>query len=185
MNYKTSNPVIFISGDKLILRPLCESDLERMVVWINDPQIRKFITTYLPMTMKQEKGWLDKMSSSNKNIVFAVIKKHNGEHIGNMGIQNIDWRNGTATFGFMIGEKGHWRKGYGTEMLELMLEYVFNTLRLRRVESCVLDPNEGSIKVHKMCGFKQIGIFNKKYLVDGKYLDEILFELLKEDWMKI
>ncbi len=185
MNNETFNRVIFIEGEKLNLRPLCELDADRLVLWINDPQVRKYLTVYLPMTIEKEREWIKSISGSDKNIVFAVINKKDNEHIGNMGLHNINWRNGTATFGFMIGNKKYWGNKHGTEMLELMLEYAFNELDLRKIKSSVLELNTFSKDIHKKCGFKEVGVFKREYFVDNKHLDEILFEIFKKDWVKI
>ncbi len=185
MSNKTLDRAVFIIGKNLLLCPQCEEDVERNTIWINDPQVRKYLTPRKPITIMEGVEWIRSNSKSDKDIIFAVVKKDNMEHIGNMGLHNIDEITNTATFGFMIGEKKYWKKGYGTEMLELMLEYAFNTLGLRRVKSSALKPNKGSCKTHKKCGFKKIDVFSKKHLVDGKHLDEILFEIFKKDWVKI
>ena len=180
---KTSS-VIFLEGKKIIFRPLDEKDLGCIVVWINDPQVRKYLTVYLPMTTGVERKWIESISGSEKNIVLATVDKKTGKHVGNAGLHSINGRNGTATFGFLIGDKNFWGKGYGTEMLDLMLEYAFHTLGLRKVRSRVLAPNISSAKVHKKCGFKKAGVFKKEYLVDGEYVDEILLEVSRKDWEK-
>ncbi len=176
--------VVFLEGDKIIFRPLDERDLDRIVIWINDPQVRKYLTVFIPMTMGAEKKWIESISGSEKNIVLAAIDKETGKHIGNAGLHNINGRNRTATFGFLIGDKDFWGKGYGTEMLDLMLKYAFHTLGLRKVKSSVLAANIGSAKVHEKCGYKKAGVFKNEYLVDGEYVDEILLDVLREDWEK-
>lgn len=185
MNNENTNRAVFIEGDNLLLCPQCEEDAERNTMWINDPQVRKYLTTRKPITLMEGVEWIKNNSKSNKDVVFAVVKKDNMEHIGNMGLHNINPITGTATFGFMIGEKRYWKNGHGTEMLKLMLEYAFNTLGLQRMESSALSPNKGSVEIHKRCGFRVVGILKKKHLVEGEYLDETLFEILREDWVKI
>lgn len=186
MSEHTQKPkVVFLAGEKISLRPLEERDLERIVVWINDPEVRKYLSSYLPMTMTQEKKWLEHLSGNEKEIVLAVVDNESGECIGNTGIHGIkNGRSGSATFGFMIGDKSFWGKGYGTEILDLMLRYAFHTLGLRKMKSSALAPNIGSRRVHEKCGFKEVGSFEKEYLVDGEYVDEILLEVFREDWEK-
>ncbi len=187
MNEHTKNTpdIIFLEGKKIIFRPIYEKDLERIIVWINNPQVRKYLTVYLPMTMEIEKKWLEQLSNNNcRDIILAVIDKESKEHMGQVGLHGINWKNKTATFGFMIGNKDFWNKGYGTEILSLTLKYAFHTLGLRKIKSSVLALNIGSIKVHKKCSFKKAGVLKKEYFVDGEYVDEILFEIFKEDWEK-
>lgn len=173
--------VVFLEGEKVFFRPIEESDIPAMTVWVNDPQVRKYLTTYLPTSSTSEKKWVESITDSSKNIAFAVCDKGTGKHIGNTGLHNINWRNGSAVFGFMIGNKDFWNSGYGTEILSLMLKYAFNTLGLRKIRSSVLASNIASIRVHKKCGFKEAGVLKDEYLVDGEYMDEILFEVFKED----
>ena len=93
------------------------------------------------MIRETEEKWFEKKVKQQKNEAFFSIVLNPENHpnieeeitIGNISI-DIDAKDRVGKLGIVIGEKQYWGKGYGTESLELMLEYGFNTLNLQRIE---------------------------------------------------
>jgi len=181
---RTKRPV-FIYGEKINLSPVDEGDIRRLCQWINDPDIRRFITVYTPKTMTEEKEFVASASTKRNAVIFAVLDKKTEEHIGNAELGDIHWRNGTAVFGFMIGAKKYWGNGYGTDVLKTILQYAFQTLNLWKVKSSVMAANIASYRCHERCGFKKIGVYRKEYVVDGVRHDVFLLEINRDEWLKL
>lgn len=183
----------FIKGKNLYLRPLTKDDIPTMLKWINDPEVTKYLSVYLPVTEKEEEEWVENMSRSKDSIVLAIMAKEsttdNGieltysEFIGTMGLHNINWKDRTAITGALIGEKKYWGKGYGTEAKMFLLNYAFNTLNLRKICSTVLGYNERSKNYNLKCGYEIEGIRKEQVFKDGAYVDEILMAVFKENWL--
>lgn len=70
-------------------------------------------------------------------------------------------------------------KGYGAEVLDLLLDYGFNYLNLNNIMLNVKSFNERAIACYKKVGFKEFGRRRESYFLNGKYYDDIQFELLK------
>ena len=69
-----------------------------------------------PVTWEAEADWYGGNSRNNpQNAGFTIYERVTLRPIGNTGLHKIDFRNRTAEFGIMIGEKDCWGKGYGTE----------------------------------------------------------------------
>lgn len=179
---ETTQKVVFLSGKKVNLRPLAQSDAPLITRWINDPEVREFIVGIYPQTEKQETEWL--FNHSDKNIVLGIETKE-GTYVGNMGIHDIDWINRTATTGAMIGEKEYWGKGYGTDAKMLLLDYAFNTLNLRKICSRVVSYNQRSLQYSLHCGYQIEGTLRKHVFKKGKYWDMIELGLFREEWLPI
>ncbi len=178
------NRVVFLEGKKVNLRPLSKADIPTLTRWINDPEIRDFIANILPQTETQEEEWLSKLGSDNKNIVLA-IETREGELIGSMGIHGINWADRICTTGAIIGEKKYWGKGFGTDAKMHLLNYIFNTLNLRKVYSSAIAFNKRSQQYSLHCGYKIEGLKKKHIFKKGKYWDSIELCLFKEDWLPI
>jgi len=177
---------IFLTGKLVVLRPLHkETDLESYWRWINDSSITRYLTTYLPMTYQQEEEWFDKLGSRQNDISFAIDTVKERKLIGAMRLFDINWKNRTATTGAFIGDKDYWGKGYGTDAKLILLEYAFNTLNLRKINSSVMVYNERSLRYCLRCGYKEEGRLISQVYRFGKYWDEILLAVFKEDWEKI
>lgn len=175
--------VVFLKGKKTILRPgRKETDLEDFVRWFNDPEISQYLSIYTPMWHDREAEWFDALGKSNTDI-HLVIETLEGLAIGIMGIHLIDWKDRVGTTGAMIGEKEYWNKGYGSDAKMQLLNYAFNTLNLRKICSSVYAFNERSIHYNVNCGYQIEGTRKEQFFRNGKYWDEVMLGLFKEDWL--
>lgn len=176
--------VVFLSGKMVNLRPFKKVDVARLVRWMNDPEVREFILMSRPQTEKQEEEWLERLGSNDKDIVLG-IETRDGELIGSMGIHQINMQDRICTTGALIGEKEYWGKGYGTDAKMQVLNYIFNTLNLRKVCSAVVGFNERSLRYSLHCGYKIEGERREHIFKRGKYWTLIELGLFKEEWLPI
>lgn len=177
--------LVFLRGKKTILRPLRKAtDFELCLRWINDPEVNQYLLVYFPVTEKKEEEWFDSFSN-NPNEVVLGIEIPDGRLIGTMGLHNIKLKDRTAVTGALIGEKEYWSKGYGTDAKMTLLDYAFNTLNLRKINSSVYAFNKRSLKYNLKCGYKIEGVRKKQIFRNGKYHDEIIIAVFKENWLPI
>jgi RimJ/RimL family protein N-acetyltransferase len=85
-------------------------------------------------------------------------------------------------FGISIFAKEYWSRGYGTDAAMALLDYAFNRLNLRKVNSYFLAFNERSRRLHVALGMKQEGVRRKEDYFNGEYHDELLFGVFREEW---
>jgi len=178
----TTDRVVFLRGENVVLRPLGKSDLPRLLRWINDPEVRYFLEAFMPMHEGEEEEWLESLSKRKPNDLVLAIETKEGEHIGNIGLHRISWRDRTAVTGALIGEKEYWGKGLGTEAKMLLLDYAFNTLNLRKICSQVLAFNGRSIAYSKKCGYVEEGTFRAHIFRNGEYHDLVNLAVFKKDF---
>lgn len=174
--------IVFRRGPRIALRPLLREDVKKFLVWMNDPDVTRFLAAVYPLMKRAEEEWIDKLHQDlEHNLVLGVTLK--GALIGATGLHHINYTDRTAVFGFCLGEKRKWGMGYGTEAMMLMLHYGFRSLNLRKINSETFSENYGSIACHKHCGFKQEGVLKEQRFRDGTYCDEIQFGLFEKDWL--
>ena len=177
--------VVFLKGKRIILRPINkETDLEKCVIWTNDPEVTNFLSLVYPVDKIAEGEWFDKLSKDKNNVILA-IETLDGKFIGTMGLHGINWINRTATTGALIGEKKYWGKGYGTEAKMLVLNYAFNQLNLRRIKSEVIAYNKRSLNYSLHCGYEIEGRKKQEIYKNGRYWDLIQLGLFKNKWLKV
>ena len=174
--------VVFLRGERVNLRPLERSDLARITRWINDPEVRYYLDAYLPMSESEEEEWLEDLGKRKPNDIVLAIVTTQGEHIGNIALHRINWRDRTAITGTVIGEKRYWNQGLGTEAKMLLLDYAFNTLNLRRILSQVLAFNERSITYSKKCGYVEEGRLRLHIFRNGQYHDVVNLGVFREEF---
>jgi len=88
---KTEEPIVFLKCNELTLRPPLESDISLLLRWINDPDIRQFLDSYLPQMEAHERKWFENLNKDGgKNITLIIVVDN--KPIGIMGINSIDWK---------------------------------------------------------------------------------------------
>jgi len=171
---------------KVYLRPLEKSDAERCCRWINDPEVRQFVSNQILPSLSQEEKWIDSVNDNrNKGIDLAIVTKEKNIHIGVIGVARIDWINRRGNTGALIGEKEYLGKGYGTEAKLLLLKHAFDTLGLEKICADVLSTNPRSKAYLEKTGYKEEGCLRRHFLVNGKKVDAYVMALFREDFYPI
>ena len=170
-------------GERVRLVPLDrERHLENAVRWMNDPEVTAWtLVGDLPLTRVAEEGFfarqnVDVFSVTQTDITFAV-ETLDGEHIGFSGLHRIDWRQGVAGTGTILGRRDLWGRGYGSETARLRARYAFDVLGLRLLLSEAMADNAGSIGMLRRAGYREVGRIPRRYWKRGAYRDALLFAL--------
>jgi len=172
-------------GKRIKLTPVKREYIEYFLKWFNDPEITQYLIMYRPLTRMEEEDWIENLKNREDTITFSiVIPNEDGseELIGNCDLHKINWKNRVAELGIVIGEKQYQNKGLGTEAIELLLEYGFDTVNLNRIEIVVYDYNVRAIKSYKKAGFIEEGRKRQFVWNKGSYHDELIMGILAEEW---
>ncbi len=173
-----------IYGKDVRLRAIEREDIDRFVRWFNDPEVRRYLLMYEPMSRAKEERWFEERLSRKDDLLFALEVREGDRwvHIGNMGLHRIDWKNRVATLGIVIGEKEYWGKGYGTEAVKTMLRYAFHELGLNRVELETYSFNPRAQRCYQKAGFVREGIRRQALYRDGEFHDVITMGILRSEF---
>ncbi|KHO62627.1 GCN5 family acetyltransferase [Thermoanaerobacter sp. YS13] len=174
-----------LKSNRIELVPFESKYFEKFVEFRNSDDSRNLTMPGIPYPVTVEtvaERWKTK-KDPKENGEFAIILRSTGEYIGNVSYNNVDWKNRNCEIAIMIGEEKHRNKGYGTEALNLLLDFIFNELNLHRVELRVYDFNERAIKSYEKCGFKKEGLLREVVYKHGKYINEYVMGILKEEFI--
>ena len=175
--------VFFRKGTHVGLALLEETDVPFCVVALNDESVTRNLLRRLPLNYAEEREWIANLHRhTGTDQVFGIAVVETGELIGTMGLHHIDWISRTATTGAWIAADEHRGKGFGSEAKILLLEYAFNTLGLRKINSFVLASNKRSRKYNERCGYRIEGSQKHQVFVAGKYVDQLCMGLFEEDF---
>jgi [ribosomal protein S5]-alanine N-acetyltransferase len=171
---------------RLVLEELRVSHAKPLFQHINNLNVAKQ-TANIPhpasLDTIQENFRTYRKQKPRKEYRFAIVIK--GAAIGSISAHHIDRHHGTTTIGYWLSES-YWGKGIMSEALQALCEFLFNKLKLRRIEADVYLQNKGSIRVLEKAGFKREG--RKRSVVKakstGKIHDVYIYGLLREDWIK-
>ena len=170
-------------GDNLYLSPQNaeEEIIEKFTEWLNDFETTDYTgKSPVLITSEGERKWFE--NPKQGDYTFFIVRLEDDKLIGTIGLHDIDHINRRATFGIFIGDKSVRNKGYGTEAINLLLDFAFNYLNLNSVNLTVLDVNERAKRCYEKVGFKEFGRQRKCKFVNGKYYDIIHMDILKEEF---
>jgi RimJ/RimL family protein N-acetyltransferase len=173
-----------IFGKRVRLRHVERQDLPRFVEWLNDPEVRQGLSMYLPISHAEEEKWFEKVLATNRDeqpLAIEVKIVDGWTLIGNCGMFNLDWRNRNAELGIFIGDKAYWDKGYGSEVMRLLLRIGFTTLNLHRIYLRVYDNNPREVRLYEKTGFVHEGRQRQAEFRDGRYLDVLMMSVLRPE----
>jgi len=174
-----------IYGNRIRLRAAERGDLEKFVEWVNDPEVTRGLTLFLPMSSIDEEKWFETAMQKPQVEKPLVIDIKDGDEwrvIGNSGFFDFDWIARSAEVGIMIGDKSVWNQGYGTETMRLLLRHAFQTLNLHRVFLRVHSDNVYAIRTYEKVGFVHEGRLRQVVYRDGEYHDLLMMSILHTEW---
>jgi [ribosomal protein S5]-alanine N-acetyltransferase len=112
---------------------------------------------------------------------FLIFRDGDTALLGGLTLSNV--RRGVtqaASLGYWIGAP-HAHRGIMSAAVQAILPFVFDELKLHRLEAACLSHNEGSIRVLQRCGFQPEGLARKYLKIDGQWRDHALFAIVADD----
>jgi diamine N-acetyltransferase len=179
-----------IIGERIRFRGVEREDIPTFVKWLNDPEVQGGILTHNPVSRASEENWFEGMLKRppDEQVMGIEVKEASGDGgeswklVGNLALQDIDWRNRSSELGIMIGDKTYWNQGYGTEAVRLLVKHGFNTLNLNRIFLHVFDTNPRAIRAYEKAGFVHEGRLRQAEYKNGEYIDVLLMSILKDEF---
>lgn len=174
-------------GERVTLRVLEREDIPFCQRGYADPEIRH--PTGNPKARTQSQ--VEQRYEDDGHTTFLIcLDDDGGEHdqpgddssrpIGSVSVK--EWGR-TPTIGYWLVPEVH-GNGYGTEAVELTLDYVFRVYEAPTVKAKAFDFNSASRALLESLGFTQEGRLRKDSFIDGEYRDSIVYGLLREEWQQ-
>ena len=168
------------------LREIERYDLPEINKWHSDKELSKKLGGgYRFVSSSIDNAWYDRYLNSRENSVRCAIVDDNDSILGCVYLLNIDNINLSADLHIMIGKEEYRGKGVGTFAIRTMISHAFFNLNLRRIQLGVLENNIIAINLYKKVGFIEEGRKRKAIYKNGRYIDELVMGLLREEYKKI
>lgn len=173
-----------LTGEKVTLRAVTREDLPRLLEFANDIEVELAGggDPPVPRTLEGLQKDFDRETSDPPRDKTNFAIEADGECIGTCGLFGIDVNARHAELGIGIGDKDYWGRGYGREAVGLLLDYAFRFRNLRRVWLEVHAANERAIRSYRSCGFVEEGRMREHVWLGGRYVDNVILGVLREEW---
>jgi len=131
--------------------------------------------------------WMEKEAEeiSIENYYFSIHTLAEDKLIGELGLDVVNWSGRDAFVGLGIGETDYWSKGYGTDVMNVLLRYAFTEINLKRVTLTVFEYNPRAIRSYEKAGFRHEGRLRRLLNREGRRWDELFMGILREEWLEL
>jgi N-acetyltransferase len=177
-----------LENDKIILRPLVESDFDLLVEFsINEPDIWKYNGNE-PNNANNLKKYIEK-AIHNRNIKmdypFVVFDKATKKVIGSTRLYAINIINKTTELGFTWYGKKYQGSYVNKNCKYLLLQFAFEQLNMERVGFRANSLNMPSISAMKSIGCIEEGVLrNFSIDTEGNNINATVLSILRNEWFE-
>lgn len=144
-----------IRGERVWLRPLTRTDVDRMEKWgkFAEPELQW--ANFDPRSESEKDIWFASGRDNHIRRRFAVVT-HDNRVIGTLGLRNISRALGEGTLGIRMSasEVG---KGYGTDAITALLRIALGEMSLHQIKLDVAEGNRRARRCYEKVGFRQVG----------------------------
>jgi ribosomal-protein-alanine N-acetyltransferase len=164
-----------LEGKNVNLRVVEKEDLLQNAELINNPDYFGEYNPLVQMSKADLEKQYEKLGPEEKRF---LIEKKDGNRIG--GITHFP-AGGNLEIGYVLipSERG---KGYGTEAVKIMTDYLFLSKDIVRVQAHTDVRNVASQKVLEKAGFSKEGTLRKSSFIRGEWRDNFVYSILREEW---
>jgi UDP-4-amino-4,6-dideoxy-N-acetyl-beta-L-altrosamine N-acetyltransferase len=162
-------------------RVMLEGDQELVLKWRSSDRVSKYMLSEISQGIHEQIEWFNRVDGSVAD-EYWIIQNGNCP-IGVLSLTQIDRVNRHATWGMYLGESINSPEGGLIPIYFYNYIFLRTDLNLNKIYGSVLDSNLSMLKMHKLCGYRTIGIYKDHIYRSGRYHDVHLVELSRHNWV--
>ncbi|MEZ0480356.1 GNAT family N-acetyltransferase [Planococcus sp. SSTMD024] len=170
--------------ERIYLRPVVAEDAPLFLNHTKDEEIRYMTGTKARFSLEQIQKHIEQIQKDEARYDFTICLNAMDQLIGELSVLDIDLDNQSAGFRITMNAMQLTGKGYGTEAMALVLKFVFDELKLNRLQLEVFSHNERGIRAYEKNGFKREGVLREALHYNGAFSDEIIMAIIRSDYQK-
>jgi RimJ/RimL family protein N-acetyltransferase len=156
-----------------------KEDLPLFAEWVNKPEV---FGAYNPLRQMSKAEIEKDFDKGAVELGEFIIEKKDGSKVGFICHFILGHPAGKLLeigYSLVPSERG---KGYGTEAVGIMVDYLFLSKDVMRVQACTDARNVASQRVLEKAGFKKEGTLRKFLFIRGEFRDACVYSIIREEW---
>lgn len=178
-------PILIKVNSDIILRQYQIEDSEGLANLVEST--RSYIREWLPWvdmnkTIEDSKIFIEGALEGYKNSgIFELGIWYKEQLVGSIGIHSYSQNNKSTAIGYWLSHQ-FWGEGIMINSVKGLLNYLFNEMKLNRVEIRCGVGNERSCTIPKRLGFTHEGILRQAEKFPDHFNDLNVFSMLASEW---
>ena len=181
--WTTGLPVL--KGRRIMLRELVKSDALSLLSMLSSEEVAKFISPppTTPQGFEKFITWAQRERQAGNQFTFGMVPEGCDHAVGLVQVRAIAPRFSVAEWGFAVGSP-FWGTGLFLASARMTLDFAFQHTAVNRLEArAVVQNGRGNGALRKL-GAVQEGVLRGSLLRDGKYLDQVMWSIVSQDWFQ-
>jgi RimJ/RimL family protein N-acetyltransferase len=180
-DWKSGLPVL--SNELATLRDLRVSDAPSLCATLSSQEVHRFMSAPPSDVAGFERfiQWAHGERTAGRLMCFAVVPKGYDAAVGIMQVRQIDQEFTTGELGAALGSQ-FWGTGLFEAAADLLFEFVFDGLGLRRLELRAAVQNGRANGAARKVGGVPEGVARRGLFCRGQYHDQLMWSILADDW---
>jgi RimJ/RimL family protein N-acetyltransferase len=180
--------ISIFEDEAVVLRPFEPDDVAALGAYLNHPDLagRRYIPwgfpDMAPLSQQKVQGIVQKWGEEEKGLCLAVVRAESHELVGHAEC-NWDWDPHAPSLSVVIAP-AHQRHGYGSEVLRLLLRYLFEYTPAHNVTCWISDWNQEGRQFAARHGFQESARMRRAGIREGRYYDLVVADLLRPEWQQ-
>jgi RimJ/RimL family protein N-acetyltransferase len=172
---------------RLRLRHFADADLSAFMAYRNDPAVAAY-QSWEGITEPEARAFIAEEKAAQPGVPgqwfqIAIELKESGLLIGDCALRIDEHDDRLAEIGFTLA-RAYQGKGLAREAVSSVLAYAFATFDLHRVIAIADCENAASVALLERLGMRREGHFLQNVWFKGKWGDEYLYAILKDEWLR-
>ncbi len=171
-----------IKGSCFTLRHVRKSEIPQLVALMNDPEAKgEFLSLEIMLQGTAEKKLEEESYSKENNEMFLIVDDKESILGRVFHFKSVPYFN-AREIGYGLFTDAVRGKGIMTEAVNLLTDYLFNTMLINRLDIHMHVDNIASEKVAINCGYQKEGVARGASFSRGKHVDLAMYALLRQEW---
>lgn len=173
-----------LKGARVVLRPMEPEDALVLTGYSNDVEVELLSggTPPIPYPAEFWRSLIERRAKAEGRPEADFVIEADGRTIGYCGLFHFEHTARRAELGITIGDRAYWGRGYGREVVGLLLDYGFRIRNLHKICLTVNGDNGRAQRCYSACGFAEEGRLRDHAWNNGRYIDIICMGVLREQW---
>jgi diamine N-acetyltransferase len=171
-----------LEGKYIRLRPVEPSDIDFIYAMENDADVWRVSNTLVPYSRFQIEQYVlspehDIYTEKQLRLIIETVDPDNAKPVGAIDLFDFSPHDLRAGLGILIIPEER-RKGFAGETIGILKKYCFEVLNLHQIHCSISKDNPASLNLFLDHGFEETGTRKDWRLLDGKWMDEIVLQLI-------
>jgi ribosomal-protein-alanine N-acetyltransferase len=168
---------------KLTLREVRTSDAAALLAMLTSDEVADVLSP-MPHSVEGFEAFIEEEHHNRtrgNSFCFGIVPDGYEDAMGLFQVRQLEPGFASAEWGFALGSP-FWGRGVFTEGAKAVIDFAFGRVGVHRLEARSIASNARGNAALRKIGALQEGILRRSFQRNGRFFDQILWSILKEDW---